>query len=107
MKKADFKPMPRKKYRTASDVLSIPTIRQGDIIIANEATSEAAADFTAPLDAINAREPKPINESTGKVQLVPVRLVEKQAPQAPTDGSTPTFTTQPADEPAWRRYINP
>jgi hypothetical protein len=100
----------QKKYRNASDVLGISSIRQGDSIIVGETRLVAGCDFTAPTDAVNATikvDKTTLNESQWpKPQNILIKEDGKETvkEKASDHGPPPVFESSAGDEQPWRKY---
>lgn len=97
----------KKKYRRASDVLSIPRIREGDgIMVGGEGRMIAGNSFEVSKEAIDGPK-KPLNENHQRTQMKPLFIKEaEEKPEAPLQdqGSKPVFESGIENEPAWRKY---
>ena len=97
----------KKKYRRASDVLSIPRIREGDgIMVPAPRRMIAGNSFEVSKEAIDGPK-KPLNENHQRTQMKPLFIKEaEEKPEAPLQdqGSKPVFESGIENEPAWRKY---
>jgi hypothetical protein len=103
----NFKP---KKYRNASDVLGLTSIRQGDSIVVGETRLVAGCDFTTPTEAINASskvDKTTLNESQRpKAQAILIKEDKEVAKDTSKkdQGSPQVFESNAENEQPWRRY---
>lgn len=103
----NFKP---KKYRNASDVLGLTSIRQGDSIVVGETRLVAGCDFTTPTEAINASSKvnkTTLNESQRpKAQAILIKEDKEVAKDTSKkdQGSPQVFESNAENEQPWRRY---
>jgi hypothetical protein len=100
----------KKKYRRASDVLSVPRIREGDgIMIGGEGRMIAGNGFEVSKEALDGPKDgpkKPLNENQ-RTKMTPLFIkesTEKPQAQAPDQGPKPIFESDKDNEPAWRKY---
>ena len=97
----------KKKYRRASDVLSVPRIREGDgIMIGGEGRMIAGNSFEVSKEALDGPK-KPLNENQQRIKMVPLFIkesTEKPQAQAQDQGPKPIFESDKDNEPAWRKY---
>jgi len=97
----------KKKYRRASDVLSVPRIREGDgIMIGGEGRMIAGNSFEVSKEALDGPK-KPLNENQQRTKMTPLFIkesTEKPQAQAQDQGPKPIFESDKDNEPAWRKY---
>ena len=97
----------KKKYRKASDVLSIPSIREGDgIMVGGDVRMMAGNSFNVSKAAVDG--PKmTLNENQQRPTITPLFIkesVEKPQSQSKDQGPKPVFESDKENEPAWRKY---
>jgi hypothetical protein len=97
----------KKKYCRASDVLSVPRIREGDgIMIGGEGRMIAGNSFEVSKEALDGPK-KPLNENQQRTKMTPLFIkesTEKPQAQAQDQGPKPIFESDKDNEPAWRKY---
>ena len=97
----------KKKYRKASDVLSVPRIREGDgIMIGGEERMIAGNSFEVSKESLDGPK-RTLNENQQRPKVTPLFIkesTEKPQAQAQDQGPKPVFESDKDNEPAWRRY---
>lgn len=97
----------KKKYRKASDVLSIPSIREGDgIMVGGDGRMVAGNSFDVSKAAVDGPKTT-LNENQQRPKITPLFIkesVEKPQSQSTDQGPKPVFESDKESEPAWRKY---